>query len=393
MALSMQDFAQLLSRCAQSEAEATAFIEAFAKVRLAGIITGLLAPLEAAAVAEDQVAPDWSDVDKLEESGISPENLACHESPEKVYLHIDVALARKRAALSAFLAMSGLSEKQRSDLFPFLSTGRGAANRAVVAAEVARLNSLLDWVRDRGVDPTVFLSYHRHLSIHGASQNFSGAVGAMGAAIAFEDALEEISPGCIEDRVGIQPPPDVRSPEEIAAYFTEGSKKEVAAKRVTAIKLRNGRFIVFAADPDCSIFRPSEPGTNTAEEALRLYNSVRKSVEKRRDVLQEFAVGEVKTATDPSNLHERLALGGRESRGEVNADRFLMMALLTRDILEGGTGQRSARAPLQSRGTVRFSHVFNLHHAWGWDGGRERHPEHWMSFKSALAGWCGLTRP
>jgi hypothetical protein len=236
----------------------------------------------------------------------------------------------------------------------------------------------------------MFLSYHRHLGIHGASQNFSGAVGAMGAAIAFIDAIEEVRPGAIIDRVGVPLPDEVRSPEEIAGYLTTGSKTELAGKKIAALKLINGRFIVFASDPDCSIFKPLEEGIETAQDALRFYNSVRKSTDRRQQALKEFAVGEVKTATDPSNLHERLALGGRENKIEVNADRFLMMSLLTRDILEGGTGQKSARAPLQNRDTVRFSHVFNLHHAWGWDGGRERHPEHWGFFKDALARWCGF---
>ena len=393
MPLTMQEFAQLLGRCAQSSSEATEFIESFAKVRLEGIIRALLLPVEIAAAEEAQVDPDWSDPRKLEESGLPTTIRPDQADLGSSFLHVDVASAPGRGALKAYLDMTGLSDKQRGDLFPILSGVGSNAPRQSVASEVRRLNGLLQWVRDRGVDPTVFLAYQRHLSIHGASQNFSGAVGAMGAAIAFMDALEELSSGCIEDQVGLLPPGDVRSPEDVAAYLTTGTKKEVAAKRVTAFKLNTGRFIVFASDPDCSIFRTSNPGIVSAADALKLYNGVRKSVEGRRDVLQEFAVGEVKTATDPSNLHERLALGGRENRNEVAADRFLMMALLTKDILEGGSGRKSARAPLQNRDTVRFSHVFNLHHAWGWDGGRERHPEHWLSFKQALAGWCGLPKP
>jgi hypothetical protein len=50
--------------------------------------------------------------------------------------------------------------------------------------------------------------------------------------------------------------------------------------------------------------------------------------------MHQSALGEVKTATDASNLHERIGLGSRETRDEVLATRFLMMALLTVDIVD-----------------------------------------------------------
>ena len=410
MALSFQDFADQLSRCAQSDEEAVAFMEAFARVRLEVITKALTAPLDAlAAETEEEVAPDWSNDNLLAESAIRREDVAGVNGPEKRYLHIEVAVARQKSVISVFLDMTGLSDKQRGDLFPLLSTERREAERSALALEVQRLNRHLDWIRSRGVQPETFLAYHRNLGIHGASQNAGGAVGGMGAALAFIDALNEISPGCIDTIIGapLFAPPG-RSPEEIAEYLFAGSEKEREAKRIRILALTNGRFVVFSSDPDVSIFMPlslpmsassaskgkGKPKVVTyatrAEAALALYNKVRQQSAARRQNLHEFAVGEVKTATDPSNLHERLALGSRETKIEVNCDRFLLMALLTKDLIEGGSGKRSGRTPLQNRDTVRFSDVFNLHFAWGWDGARQRHPEHWAAFKARLKDWCGL---
>ena len=410
MPLSMHDFAQQLARCAQSPGEATAFMEAFARVRLLGITKALSAPMREAVEAGDAVAPDWCDAGLLQESGIDPAEAAAAAEPERMFLHIDVAAARAKAAISVFLDMSGLSDKQRGDLYPWLSSQKGDVDRATLSDEVRRLNRHLAWVRTTGVQPETFLAYHRHLGIHGSSQNFSGQVGAMGAAISFIDALEEAVPGAIVEIVGSSPAAlPHTSPEAVADYLTTGSKKEVAAKQIRALVLSNGRFVVFSSDPDVSIFMPLVPlpagvttpakgktkekfvpFTSRGQAALHLYNQVRQHADQRRQTLHEFAVGEVKTATDPSNLHERLALGSRETKVEVNADRFLFMALLTKDILEGGTGKKSGRAPLQNRDTVRFTDVFNLHHAWGWDGGRQRHAGHWETFKDRVKVWTGL---
>jgi hypothetical protein len=385
-------------------------MEGFARVRLLGITKALSAPLRAAIEAENVVSPNWSDASLLAESGIDPADVAAATEPERMFLHIDVAVARAKAAISAFLGMSGLSDKQRGDLYPWLSSQKGNVDRAILSDEVRRLNRHLAWVRTTGVQPETFLAYHRHLGIHGSSQNFSGQVGAMGAAISFIDALEEFAPGCIIEIVGSSPSelPD-KSPEAIADYLTIGTRQEISSKQIRALVLSNSRFVVFSSDPDVSIFMPlvplpmsvTVPAKGKTKEkrttfasagpaALHLYNQVGQHADQRRQKLHEFAVGEVKTATDPSNLHERLALGSRETKVEVNADRFLFMALLTRDILEGGTGKKSGRAPLQNRDTVRFTDVFNLHHAWGWDGGRQRHPGHWDTFKERVKIWTGL---
>ena len=123
------------------------------------------------------------------------------------------------------------------------------------------------------------------------------------------------------------------------------------------------------------------------EQALEAWQVVRALPERRSDELHLFTVGEVKTATDPSNLHERLALGSRETRDEAGADRFLLMAVLTNDIVRS---DRRGRRQLQSRDVTRFSAVFNLYFAWGWDDARASHPEHWGEFREQVARWCGL---
>jgi hypothetical protein len=93
-----------------------------------------------------------------------------------------------------FLDYTGLSPKQQHTIFPFLTT-RPPYERAALAAEVKHLNAWLDWVRQDGFDPAMFVAYRLGLSIHGATQNLSGAIGATGAAIAFLDAIRQLSPG------------------------------------------------------------------------------------------------------------------------------------------------------------------------------------------------------
>jgi hypothetical protein len=150
--------------------------------------------------------------------------------------------------------------------------------------------------------------------------------------------------------------------------------------------LRNGRAVVFSSSKDANIFQNLGKPFESARQALGAYTSVRNDQAARHQRLHEFAVGEVKTATDPANLHERLGLASRETQTELRTDRFLMMALLTPEILAGGIAGRV----MNNRDLVRFSHVFNLHHCWGWDGGRERHAAHWEHFRREVATWCGL---
>ena len=125
---------------------------------------------------------------------------------------------------------------------------------------------------------------------------------------------------------------------------------------------------------------------SSAQSALYEYGMVRNNQALRHQKIHEFAVGEVKTATDPSNLHERMGLASRETQTELRTDRFLMMALLTPEILAGGVAGRV----MNNRDLTRFSHVFNLHHCWGYDFGRQRNEVHWNYFVAQIKIWCGL---
>lgn len=383
--VSLASFAEQLERGAQDESEILAFVEGFAKLRLKGIIAQLAAPAPMAPVerSQDIIKPNWGDTALLEASGIEPSAIAGRDDPELMYLHIDMALQGPRATIDVYLGMTGLSDKQRRAVFPALSrVARGAGNRQAVERDTRRLNAWLDWVRSEGVDPAVFPTYHRHLGIHGASQNVGGKVGSAGATLAFMEALEEIMPGRIVDMTGSSLPPHVRTPLEIHGWLEGGGQVP------RSILLDNRRAIVFSSDPDVAIFQSLGKPYETAAQAARAYEKVRRQPAARRETIHEFVVGEVKTATDRSNLHERLALGARETRDEVRTDRFLMMAILTMDLLRGGNGQRSGRT-LESRDVERFSDVFNLYFAWGWDDARANHPEHWADFKRRLARWCG----
>jgi hypothetical protein len=102
--------------------------------------------------------------------------------------------------------------------------------------------------------------------------------------------------------------------------------------------------------------------------------------------LYQAAVGEVKTSLDPSNKHERIALSARINRAPAHAFQFLLMAILTPDLVDpnivGQTGFFSSDR--------RLHDVFNLYFAWGYDSGRADHPEHWEDFKSAIREWADL---
>lgn len=379
---SVQDFARQLERCVESQTEINAFIEAFAKVRIRRIMRLMGPP---AAVAWPPVPnAAWADAAKLAESGIP--DPAPATAPWRAFLHIDVALTAAQPLIDRYVAMTGVSDKQRKVTFPALSsvTSRRQAGHAAVVADVVRLNAWLAWVREQGFEPERFIDYQRGLTIHGNTQNVSGQVGHVGAVCAFLDAVEEISPGAIIDMEGNHVDAGTRSPEQILEWIDAGGRVPKAAL------LRNGRAVAFPSDPDVAIFTALDGHRyQTAAEAHAAYDAVRRQPTLRRQRLHEFVVGEVKTATDPANLHERLALGSRETRDEVRTDRFLMMSVLTREVLRGGTGQQSGRT-LENRDVERFSDVFNLHFAWGWDGGRVAHRDHWDTFKARVAVWCGL---
>lgn len=370
---------------AQSTPEQRSFVEAFARVRLLEIIATLTAnpPAGAAADAEHDIHPDWKDEAKLRASGLTHDDVSAECRLGSVYLHIDVAVG-SRAARQAFLEMSGLSDKQKRDLYPRLSAAR-LTDDAIVRAELASLNAHLRWVSSLGARTELFTTYQRAVGLHGRTQNTSGKVGAMGAALAFIDAIRTLDPSAIVDLDGSPPewplgnlPP---SPEQVFEW--QQARPDCT---VRAILLRNGRALVFSSSKDANIFQSLSTPYGTAAEARLAYKEVRNDQQARHQRMHEFAVGEVKTAADSSNLHERVGLASRETQTELRTDRFLMMALLTPSLLTGGVANRV----MNNRDLVRFSHIFNLHHCWGWDGGRGRHPAHWNSFCEAVRVWCGL---
>ncbi|CAN7165228.1 hypothetical protein LJR219_000206 [Phenylobacterium sp. LjRoot219] len=339
-------------------------------------------PTEEAAQAEEALDPDWDDDTKLLESGLALGAIDEDARSGRRYLHIDVAASPAgQRARELFLGLTGLSDKQQRTLFPALRS-RSRVDRERLSTEVTRLNAWLDEVRVDGFDPAAFVTYQRSIGIHGQTTNWFGRIGAAGAACAFADAIEELQPNSISDAVGLLPPPSIRKPIELYNWLRGG-----ADRTVRALLLRNGRAIVFAGSKDVNIFEPLGGRVfSTAQEALTEYNAVATNQRARSQRLHEHSVGEVKTATDPANLHERMGLASRETQTELRTDRFLFMALLSADILAGGTQRRT----LNNRDLTRFSHVFNLHHCWGWDGGRDRHPNHWSFFKASVAEWCGL---
>lgn len=371
----------LLLQAAQTNAEALAFIEAFAKVNIDLIRRSLGSPAVEAATAERALHPDWENLELLAESGIDQAKVDADVRAGRRYLHIDIAASPSGAqATELFLRFTGLSAKQRTALFPVLSA-TPPRDRARLREEVPRLNRWLDWVRSDDFDPASFITYQRGLSVHGKTQNLTGAIGATGAAIAFIEALRSIDARIISDHVGQLPPPSVRSPQEIVDW-----RRSTTDSTVKALLLRNGRAIVFASSKDANIFYPLGHAFADAEDALMRFNEVSGDSPARAQVIHEFAVGEVKTATDTANLYERIGLASRETQTELRTDRFLMMAVLTRDALIGGRQRRA----INSRDLTRFSHIFNLHHCWGWDGGRTRNPAHWDYFLSAVRTWCGV---
>ncbi len=358
------------------------FVEAFARVNIETLRAEISAPLAEAADAAHAIHPDWEDPALLAESGLKDSAIDGRVRSGEWYLHIDVAMSvQGRAATRLFLQLTGLSEKQQKFLFPSLSATR-RTERSAVSAEVRKLNRWLDWVRRDDFDPSLFVKHQKSIALHGRTQNLTGAIGAIGASIAFIDAIRSRNLEAIIDMYGTEPPSrtEGHSPADLLLW------RMTHPTPVSTILLHNGRAIVFASSKDVNIFMPLGKPFESAADAQMRFNSVRNDAQARQQVLHEFAVGEVKTATDNSNLHERLGLASRETQTELRTDRFLMMALLTKELLEGGVQRRT----MNNKDLKRFSQMFNLHHCWGWDGGRERHPEHWQFFLSKIGTWCGI---
>jgi hypothetical protein len=268
--------------------------------------------------------------------------------PGADWLHVDVAMDRaSQLRVSGFIADTCLSDKQRRALFPGLSrkSFSAQADRDRRLAEIPRLNGWLAWSRAEGINLRLFGDYQKYLRIHGASQNAGGDVGAAGGSIAVLDAIQEVAPDISLDLLGVLPSSGQRDPVALDTFLRQhGIAPESKERPLKCILLPNHRAVVFASDPDVAIIQSLGTPFLTAKEAWEVYADVRSDGTRRAQRLVEFAVGEVKAATDPSNLHERLALGSRESRSERQTDRFLMMAVLTSDLLTGRV--LSALAPL-----------------------------------------------
>ena len=148
--------------------------------------------------------------------------------------------------------------------------------------------------------------------------------GRQGGAIAILDAIQEAAPGIQLDLLGGLPRPGERDPIAVDSFLRQhGIAPESNDLPLKCILLPNHRAVVFASDPDVAIIQSLGTPFQTAQEAWEVYAEVRSDSARHAQRLVEFAVGEIKAATDASNLHERLALGSRESRSERQTDRFL----------------------------------------------------------------------
>jgi hypothetical protein len=280
-----------------------------------------------------------------------------------------------------------VSEKSSKVLFPNLDKSRrprGVSNGDLLD-EVKTLNRYLHLVHAAGLTGDRIIAYRGDLKVHGQSQNDSGRIGAVGATVAILDALDEIQPGAVISTYGTIPSRTRSAPADIVHQMT--TPGYVVPK---ALLLTSQRAIIFSADPDVAIVsriggdRPYASAQEASEEWVKLK---KRTARGRTAAMHQAALGEVKTALDPSNVHERLALGSRENRSEAHAIRFLLMAILTPDIVNP---ERVGRRAIFSKDSQRFHDVFNLYFIWGYDGRRVAHAEHWNDFKQSLKTWTGL---
>jgi len=337
----------------------------------------------------DQIAGvlDWSDSDLLARAGIEYGWVEGHENPHRTLMHPAFVLDSPRWVFVAdYLGISMVSDKARRVLMPNLVRRRRPhVEDAVLLAEARTLNYYLHLVQESGLSGDRIIAYAGDLRTHGQGQNDSGRIGALGATVAIRDALEEIQPGVITSVSGTMPPKGPNTPADLVHLI--GMTGYEAPR---AVLLKSHRAIIFGSDPDVAIIARIGGGGqySDAQEAYEEWAANRRRpAGERQAVMHQSALGEVKTATDASNLHERIGLGSRETRQEVLATRFLMMALLTTDIVDPA---REGRRAMYSPEVQRFQHVFNLYYVWGYDGARTQHAEHWEDFKAQLASWCGL---
>jgi hypothetical protein len=364
------------------------FIEALVKLALERVAE---VDFETKIYAEgfDRIAEslDWSDYETLAQSGIHPDWVDGRDTPHRTLMHPDFVVSdTKWPFVRDYLLVSMLSKKQLKILVPNLTQKRRPRVEVeILLAEARVLNNYLHLVQESGLTGDRIVAYRGDLRTHGRGQNDSGRIGAMGAAVAIRDAIEEIRSTAIVSTSGDMPPRTQTTPADLVEQMT---RPDFAQPK--AILLDSERAAVFASDPDVAIIsRIGGAGQySSAQEAFDEWQANRRNpAEERQASMHQAALGEVKTALDVSNMHERLALGSRESREEAHAIRFLMMAILTMDIINP---DRVGRRAMYSRDAQRFQHVFNLYFLWGDDGARHKHRRHWEDFKTELARWCGL---
>ena len=330
---------------------------------------------------------NWNDANTLATAGIDITWIADMPDPHRTFMHPDfVTYDAMWSFVREYIAISMVSDKRSRVLFPNLVKSRkpGGMSSQLFLNEARILNRYLRRVQQSGLSGDRIISYRGDLKTHGQGQNDIGLIGAVGAAVAIRDALQEISPGAIVSTYGMIPAAGSNSPAEIAQLVRSDSYLEPRA-----LLLSSQRAVIFTSDPDVAIVsRIGGQSYSSAKEAAEHWSQLRKqSPEQRNSAVHQTALGEVKTALDPQNLHERLALGSREDRDEALAQRFLLMALLTKDIVDP---ERDGRKALYSPDARRFAAVFNLYFAWGYDSARTTHSEPWNDFKNALKKWTAL---
>jgi hypothetical protein len=389
----MSSFEVRAKRAAMSDAEIKKFVSDFteALVELALRETyNIDQNARGFGVELDSVADslDWSDSSSLSAAGIDVLWVTGVDDPHRIYMHPDIVTSRERwKHVSTYLQISMVSDKSVRLLLPNLTRRRRPTDVPDyrLLAEASVLNRYLHLVRNSGLTGDRIIQYQGDLKTHGRGQNQSGQIGAAGASVAILAGLREISTDAIRDIYGTEPPLSGNSPSDLVRLMSPGDY-EIAK----CYLLSSDRAVVFSADPDVAIISRIGGGRsyNTAKEAYDEWSMLkRQPVENRRSILHQAALGEVKTALDPSNLHERLALGSRENRIEAGSKRFLMMAVLTEDILDP---ERPGRRAIYGRDAQRFEDIFNLYFLWGYDGARGEHHQHWEDFKTALQRWTGL---
>jgi hypothetical protein len=329
---------------------------------------------------------NWKDASTLATVGIDIAWVTDMQDPHRTFMHPDfVTHDTMWGFVREYIAISMVSDKRSRVLFPNLARSRKPpASSQLFLNEARILNRYLRRVQQAGLSGDRIISYRGDLKTHGQGQNDIGFIGAVGAAVAIRDALQEISPCAIVSAYGTIPAAGSNSPAEIAQLVQSDDYLEPRA-----LLLSSQRAVIFTSDPDVAIVsRIGGQSYSSAEEAANHWNQLRRqSPEQRNAAVHQAALGEVKTALDTQNLHERLALGSREDRDEAFAQRFLLMAILTNDIVDP---ERDGRRALYSPDARRFADVFNLYFAWGYDSARAAHPEHWNDFKKALKKWTAL---